>query len=308
MLDLSFLSYANSRTVLVGTVLLGLCAGVIGVMMMLRRKSLLGDAVAHAALPGVCVAYLIIGDRNFIAFLFGALVFGICASGLIAFVRAHVRVKDDAITAIVIGGFFGIGIALSRWIQNLPGGNRAGLDTFLFGKAAAMVKADVELIVYVCLLVLALVVIFYKELAVSTFDREFAAVQGWPVKAIDFFLSVLVCAVTVVALPAIGVVLVVALLVIPAATARFWTNSLATLLIMAGCIGAFSGALGSVLSATLEAPSQTLSRGWPTGPMITLVAFSCFVISLLFAPRRGMISHYFRLRRFRKDLQSARLN
>ncbi len=281
---------ANTRVVLLGTGVLGLAAGVIGSFAVLRKRSLVSDAVAHAALPGICLAYFVVGERSFAAFLVGALVFGVLAAATISFIRHFTRVKEDAAIGIAIGVYFGLGVALQRVIQNLPSGNRAGLDGFIFGKAASMVRADTERIVWTGAAVLLCVGLFYKEFKVLCFDRDFAGSQGWPILLLDLLLMALVCVCTVVGLPAVGIVLMVALLVIPAVAARFWTERLAVMLVIAGGIGAVSGMLGTALSAVLPAPDRALTRGWPTGPMIALTAAGCFVISLLLAPRRGVLA------------------
>lgn len=279
---------ANTRIVLVGTTLLGIAAAVVGSLAVLRRRSLLGDAVAHAALPGICLAYLVVGERNYPAFMIGALVVGVLAALFVSFVKAGSRVKEDAAIALSIGGFFGIGIVLSQMIQRRPAGNAAGLDVFIFGKAASMVGDDVRWIIGVTAVALGVVVLLYKEFKVLCFDKDFASALGMPAFAIDLALMALVCICTVVGLPAVGVVLVVALLVIPGVAARFWTDRLGPMLIIAGALGGFAGLMGTVLSATVPAPPGALSRGWPTGPLIVLVAALCFVLSLLFAPRRGL--------------------
>ncbi len=285
---------ANTRIVLLGTGLLGLAAGVIGSFAVLRKRSLASDAVAHAALPGICLAYFVVGDRSFAAFLVGALIFGVLAAASISFIRRFTRVKEDAAIGIAIGVYFGLGVALQRVIQNLPSGNRAGLDGFIFGKAASMVSADTERIAWTGAAVLACVGVFYKEFKVLCFDRDFAGSQGWPTLVLDLLLMALVCVCTVAGLPAVGIVLMVALLVIPAVAARFWTERLGVMLVLAGGIGALSGMLGTSLSAVLPAPARALTRGWPTGPMIALVASACFVVSLLVAPRRGVLADAFR--------------
>ncbi len=282
---------------LLGTALLGIAAAVVGVFAVLRRRSLVGDAVAHAALPGVCVSYLVFGDRQLAALLLGALVFGCLAIVFITLVTSRTRIKEDAAIALVIGGFFGVGIVLSRMIQNLPPtwtallgekgsgtGGRSGLDAFIFGKAASMVVADARLIGGVALLTLIIVFALYKELKLLCFDRDFAAGQGWPVLALDLLIMAFVCICTVVGLPAVGVVLMVSLLVIPAATARLWSDRLGSVLLIAGVLGAAAGLIGTALSATLPAPIGALSRGWPTGPLITLTAGAFFAVS--FAVRR----------------------
>lgn len=298
---------ANTRVVLLGTSVLGIAAAVIGTFAVLRRRSLVGDAVAHAALPGVCVAYFVVGDRNFAAFMLGALVFGVAAAAFVSFVRSATRIKEDAAIALAISGFFGLGIVLSRIIQNQPSGNRAGLDSFIFGKAASMVGSDARLILIVAAAVLSTVGLFYKEFKLLCFDRDFAGSQGWPALTLDLLLMALVCTCTVVGLPAVGVVLMVSLLVIPPVAARFWTNRLSTMIYIAAALGGLSGALGTALSATLPTPDGVLSRGWPTGPLITLVATAAFIISLLLAPKRGLIADLIRRVSVRTKIEEQNL-
>jgi len=298
---------ANTRTVLVGTMLLGVASGVVGVFAVLRKRSLVADAVAHASLPGVCLAYLVVGDRSFAAFMLGALVMGLIAGGFIAFVRAATRTKEDAAIGLAVGGFFGLGIALSRIIQSTPGGTKAGLDGFIFGKAASMVSSDAMLIGVVAAVVLVGCALLFKEFRVVCFDREFASGQGWPTLLIDMLLMALVCVCTVAGLPAVGVVLMVSLIVIPAAAARFWTERLTPMVLIAGAIGGACGLLGTALSATLPAPESGLSRGWPTGPVITLVGTAIFMVSLLAAPERGVVAAGVRRWRLRRRIASQNL-
>ena len=298
---------ANTRVVLVGATLLGIASAVVGAFAVLRRRSLVGDAVAHAALPGICIAFFVVGDRNFAAFMLGALVVGIAAVAFISFVKAATRVKEDAAIAMAIGGFFGLGIVLSRVIQNEPSGNRAGLDSFIFGKAASMVSDDARLIAIVAVGLLGAIALLYKEFKLLCFDRDFAASQGWPAQALDLLLMALVCICTVVGLPAVGVVLMVSLLVIPPAAARFWTDRLGVMVVLSGVFGGLAGALGTALSATIPAPASGLSRGWPTGPLITLVAAAVFLISLAVAPRRGIVAAVLRRATLRRRIARQNL-
>ncbi|MBY0113926.1 MAG: metal ABC transporter permease [Phycisphaerales bacterium] len=291
-LRLITLQDANTRTVLLGTGSLGLAAGVIGALAVLRRRALVGDALAHAALPGVCVAFLVFRERSLPLFLLGALVFGVLGVLTMNAIRRFTRIKEDAAIAIVLGSFFGLGIMLSGMIQRLPSGNRAGLDSFLFGKAAGMVHADLLISAAACILALLGVAALYKELKLVGFDREFAGSLGWPVGFLDLTLMALLAIVTVVGLPAVGVVLMAALLIIPGVTAKFWTDRLAPHLALAGLFGMLSGLLGSALSAVLPSPNSSMSRGFPTGPLIVLVAGTLFVGSLLFAPRRGLVARW----------------
>lgn len=297
----------NTRVVLLGASLLGLTAGVIGTFTVLRRRALVGDALAHAALPGICAAYLIVGDKSLIAFLFGALVFGILGVLCISFIRNHTRIKEDAAIGIVLSSFFGFGIVLSRIIQNQPTGNRAGLDTFIFGKAAAMLRQDVMIIAIIAVVVLATVYFLFKELSSLCFDRDFAATQGWPVFALDTLLMGLICVCTVIGLPAVGVVLMAALLIIPAAAARFWTEQLSIMLVIAGGLGMASGAIGTAISALnfeYTANGRTMEMAVPTGPAVVLVATAGFLVSMLLAPQRGVIADLWRRHRLSTRIAS----
>jgi manganese/zinc/iron transport system permease protein len=298
---------ANTRVVLAGTGLLGLAAGVIGSFAVLRGRALVGDAVAHAALPGIVLAFFAVGERDFASLLLGALVMGVVCAGGIALVRAYTRVKEDTAIAVSIGGFFGLGIVLSRLAQNSPEGNKAGLDGFIYGKAASMIASDAALIALVAGATLACVAALYKELKVVSFDRDFAQAQGWPVVTLDLLVMVLICVVTVAGLPAVGIVLIVALLVIPAAAARFWTDRLGIMLTLAGAIGMASGVVGTAISATAPVPAGMLSRGWPTGPAIVLCAGAIFGVSLLAAPRRGLVAAWFRRRALQRRIHLQNL-
>lgn len=303
LLRLLMLHDANTRTVLLGTAMLGVACGVAGAFAVLRRRALMGDAAAHAALPGICLAYFLVGDRSFSAFMGGALVCAVLAAAFVAMVRHATRVKEDAAIALAIGGLFGVGIVLSRIIQSSPAGNRAGLDGFIFGKAASMVESDTLLIGAAAAVVIAVITLIFKEFKVLCFDRDFAASQGRPVLLLDLLLMGLVCICTVAGLPAVGVVLVVALLVIPPAAARFWSDRLSRVVVLAAAFGGVAGAAGTILSAVLPAPASMLARGWPTGPLITLVAAAVFVGSMLFAPRRGVLADLFRRMGLRRRIE-----
>lgn len=306
LLRLLALQDANTRVVLAGTALLGLASGVVGTFAMLRKRALVGDAVSHAALPGICIAYLVIGSRNFTLFLLGALLMGLLAAAIISLIRSYTRVKEDSATAIAIGTFFGLGLVLSSYIQRSAAGNRAGLDSFLFGKAASMDRTDVFVIAIVAIGALLAITVLYKELKLLCFNSEYASGLGWPVHRLDLALMGLVCICTIAGLPAVGVVLMVALLVIPAAAARMWSDRLIVVIALSGFFGALSGILGTCLSAVLPVPANALSRGWPTGPMIVLVAATFFIVSVLFAPARGVIASALRRHRLRRSLATLR--
>lgn len=290
---------SNTLVVLAATALLGLSCGAIGTFTVLRGRSLVGDALAHAALPGICVSYLVFQQRSFVLLFVGAIFFGLLSVWCINFIRDKTRLKEDAAIAITLSSFFGLGIVLSRIIQNQPLGNRAGLDDFIFGKAASIVSRDVFSIATVSLVTVLAIVILFREFKVLCFDREFAYAQGLPVRALDMALMALVCLCTVAALPAVGVVLVSALLIIPAVTARLCTSRLESMVVLAAALGLLSALCGTVLSAVLPGPDNGISRGLPTGPLIVLSCTLFFVIALVCSPEHGLAQRLWKWARHR---------
>ncbi|HMN97466.1 MAG TPA: iron chelate uptake ABC transporter family permease subunit [Phycisphaerales bacterium] len=305
LIRLATLEDANTRIVLLGCGILGAAAGSVGSLAVLRGRALVGDAVAHAALPGVCLAWLVLGDRSLPVLLLGALGSGLLGVATIAAIRAQPRIREDAAIALVLSTFFGAGIVLSRMVQNVPGGHRAGLDGLILGSAASLVRQDVFAIGVVAAAALGAVLLFFKELRLLCFDRSFAASLGRPVGAFDLALLAAVCLIAIAGLPAVGVVLVVALLVIPGAAARFWSDRLAAVVILAGLFGAAAALAGTALSAVLPAPAGARVRGWPTGPLIALAAAGLFAGSLVAAPRRGLIARLLGARRLAAPQQGA---
>ncbi len=285
----------NLAVVLQGASMLGACAGVIGCFAVLRRRSLVGDAMSHAALPGVCIAFLIAGEKQFWVLLAGAFVAGLAGIVTLALLRRWSRLKEDATISIVRSVFYGAGIVLLSVIQAIPGSARAGLESFILGKTAGLTIADARLIMLLSLATLAVVVLFFKEFKLVTFDAEFAQVQGWPSQLIDGLMMLLLVFAVVIGLPAVGVLMMAALLIIPGAAARFWTDRLGVLLVVAGAFGMSAGVAGSFVSATFEK--------LPAGPSIVLAATTLFLVSLVFAPRRGLIARWLNRQRDRVLLQ-----
>lgn len=276
-MELSF----SARNVLLGATILGALGGTLGSYALLRRQSLLGDALAHAALPGVCLAYLVTGSKTPLPLFLGALVTGLLGALLILATVRWSRIKEDSAIGVVLSVFFGVGIVLLTFIQKRPDGNQSGLDKYLFGQAATLLERDVAIMGALGLLVAAIVALLYKELKILTFDRNFAASQGWPVKSLEVLLTLLLVVVVVVGLQTVGVVLIIATLITPAAAARQWTDRLGGMILLAAGIGAASGAVGAYASAFVAR--------LPTGPTIVLVSSSVLIVSLLFAPRRGLV-------------------
>ena len=254
----------NTLIVLIGTGLLGANAGLVGSFAVLRRRALTGDALSHAALPGLCAAFLIAGRRSMPALLAGALVSGVLGVVVISGLRRATRVKEDAAIGIVLSVFYGLGIVLSRIVQDTEGvGNKAGLDSYILGKTAGIIAQDVLLIGGVSLVSLLAIVLLYKEFVITAFDPDFGRVQGWPVLRLDLVLMGLIALAVVFGLPMVGVVLMAALLILPGASARFWTDRLGPLLAIATAFGLTIGLAGTALSARYA--------GMPAGPVIVLV-------------------------------------
>ncbi|HUY35299.1 MAG TPA: metal ABC transporter permease [Pirellulales bacterium] len=286
----------NTAVVLAGTSMLGAGAGLIGTFAVLRGRALLGDALGHAALPGVCLGFLLLGRRSLAAMLVGAWLSGVLGILVVAGLRRATRIKEDAAIGIVLSVFFGAGLALSRYIQTqATQGSKAGLDSYIFGKAAGMLQGDLLWISAAALAALLAVVALFKEFRLVTFDGGFARVQGWPAASLDLLLMGLVSLIVVIGLPAVGAVLVAALLILPAAAARFWTERLGMMLVVAGSFGLVMGAAGTAISAHV-------SRA-PTGPIIVLVGTCLFGASALFAPRRGAVARWIDHVRFRRRLR-----
>ncbi len=268
------------RVVALGGSVLGLVAGALGCFAVLRRQSLLGDALSHAALPGVAVAFLVAG-RSLPALLVGA---GIASWLGLLFVRLltrRTRIKEDAAMGIVLATWFAAGIAGLTYIQSLPDAGQAGLDTFIFGQAAAIGRSAVLLIALVGSLSMLIVAVLWKEFKLVTFDPEFAGANGFRVEWLSGILVLLLIVAVVLGLQMAGVVLMVGLLIAPGVAARQWTNRLDQMVVLAGLFGAFAGGTGAVISA--------IDRDIPTGPTIIIVAFLLVALSLSLAPGRGVV-------------------
>jgi manganese/zinc/iron transport system permease protein len=281
----------NTRVVLLGTMLLGVTSGIVGTFMLLRRQALIGDVVSHSALPGVAIAFLI-GEaispgsgRSLHWLLTGAASTGLLAVVCVGIIRRYSVVKPDAALATVLGVFFGFGAVLFKTVQELPTGNQAGLQQFILGSASTMIAADVALIAKATAVVLVLSLLLFKELAILSFDEDFAAAQGWPVGMLDLGLTGLVVGITVIGLESVGI-LMVALLITPPTAARFWTDNFARMTFVAAAIGGASATVGSLLSAIVPKLAG--------GPTIVLSGTVFFVLSMLFGTRRGIVQRWLR--------------
>lgn len=283
------------RTVALGSALLGIISGTLGAYAVLRKQSLLGDAISHAALPGIAVAFLLTGSKAPLALLIGAAIAGWLGTLLVNSVVRNTHIKDDSALGIVLAVFFGFGLVLLTYIQkHIPTATQAGLNKFLFGQAAALLERDVITMAIIGGIVLVLVGMFWKELKLLTFDREFAASQGFPTRALDILLTTLLVVAIVIGLQTVGVVLMSAMVVAPAAAARQWTDRLGRMIFLSATFGALAGVFGALLSSSV--------KNLPTGPTIVLCASALVLISMLFAPNRGLLWGWFRRRQNRHKL------
>lgn len=289
----------NAVVVMAGLAALGAAAGPVGAFMILKRRPLLADAVAHATLPGVALGFLaalfLTGDGRQPAFLLvGAATAGAAAAGAMHLLKDGARIGEDAATAAALSVAFGLGVALLSLIQALPTGGQAGLNAYLLGQAASMTGAEAWTTATVGAGALVLLMLFFKELTAAAFDPVQAAARGLPVRGLDLLTTVLMLALVAVGLRAVGLVLILALLVTPAAAARFWTDRLPRLAGLAAAFGAGGAYLGGALSAAIP--------GLPTGALIVAMLTGIFAFSLLFAPRRGALSAIWRRAVLRRRL------
>jgi len=283
------------RTITLGTAVLGAICGMLGSFAVLRKESLLGDAISHAALPGIAVAFLITGAKDSNILLLGALVSGLIGTFWIRAMTQKTHLKSDTALGLVLSLFFGFGMLLLTFIQKQPNANQAGLDKYLFGQAATLVESDVRLMVIVTSLALVVMLLFWKEFKLLLFDADYTKTLGFNTRFIDITITFFIVLAIVLGLQTVGVVLMSAMLLAPAAAARQWTNKLSVMVFLAAIFGAFSGVLGTAISAS----QNNLS----TGPVIVLVASVFVLFSFIFSPGRGLLFRQLRFRRNRRDLQ-----
>ncbi|MGY9045902.1 hypothetical protein P775_02360 [Puniceibacterium antarcticum] len=300
LIDALFLQIGyNATLVTLGSATLGLAAGATGTFLFLRKRALVADAVSHATLPGLALAFMLMvamgGDgRNLAGLMAGSALSAWAGLLCLSWLTRHTRLAEDAAIGAVLSVFFGFGIVLLTVVQTLSAGRQAGLESFLLGSTAGMLFSDALLIAAGGLCVLACALALRRPLLLVAFDPGYAQTQGINVQRMDLAIMTLVMAITVVGLKVVGLILIVALLIIPAATARFWSNRADRVVLLAGLFGGLSGYIGAAVSAT--------APGLPTGPIIVLVGFGFFVGSLLLSPGRGVLSSALRHRAYQRQV------
>jgi manganese/zinc/iron transport system permease protein len=272
----------NVAFVVLGSLLLGASAAIVGCFTFLRKRALVGDAIAHAILPGVCVAFILTAQKNPLILLAGAVVAGWLSLLAMDYIVNRTKLKADTAIGLVLSVFFGLGIMLLTAIQHSGSASQAGLDKFLFGKAASMTRQDVIVFGTTALILLMVVLMFFKEFKLVSFDPDYAQSIGLPVRRLEFLLATITVMAVAVGIQAVGVVLMAALLITPAAAARFWTDDIRIMLLLAAAFGILSAIFGSYVSYV--APSM------PTGPWIVVLLSVMALASVFLAPRRGIMA------------------
>ncbi|MFK7763482.1 MAG: metal ABC transporter permease [Roseobacter sp.] len=287
----------NATLVTLGAALLGMAAGVGGTFLFLRKRALVSDAISHATLPGIGLGFMVMvafgGDgRDLLGLLLGAALSA--GVGLLAvnWLTTRTRLAEDAAIGAVLSVFFGLGIVLLTVIQSMSIGQRAGLEGFLLGSTAGMLREDAITIAIAASLTLLLVMLLRRPLTLASFDPEYAAATGQNVARMDLAMMGLVLAVTVVGMKIVGLILIVALLIIPPVTARFWTERTDSVVLISGAVGGIAAYVGACVSAVVP--------DMPTGPIIVLIGFGIFAVSLLLAPSRGILAAYLSHHRFQR--------
>ena len=287
---MTILQSYTTQMVLLGTALLGLASGIAGTFAVLRKESLIGDGLSHAALPGVVIAFLLTGIKDIEVLITGAALSSITAAWLITITVENSKIKFDGALATILSAFFGLGMVLLTYLQSLNNAGQAGLSKFIFGQAATILARDVYITSAAALIIIVLTALFWKELKLISFDVEYAKTLQIPVTFTLILYRSLLIMTIIIGIQSVGAILISSLLIAPAVGARQWTNKLGTMCILAGLFGMVSAMGGTIWSTTVQK--------LPTGPAIIVILSVIVLLSLIFAPNRGILWQY------RKNKQS----
>jgi len=287
---MTILQSYTTQMVLLGTALLGLASGIAGTFAVLRKESLIGDGLSHAALPGVVIAFLLTGIKDIEVLITGAALSSIAAAWLITITVENSKIKFDGALATILSAFFGLGMVLLTYLQSLNNAGQAGLSKFIFGQAATILARDVYITSAAALIIIVLTALFWKELKLISFDVEYAKTLQIPVTFTLILYRSLLIMTIIIGIQSVGAILISSLLIAPAVGARQWTNKLGTMCILAGFFGMVSAIGGTIWSTTVQK--------LPTGPAIIVILSVIVLLSLIFAPNRGILWQY------RKNKQS----
>lgn len=294
---LSNLLHINTLWVMASTMVLGIAAGGIGCLAYWKRQNLMSDALSHAALPGVVVAFLIIQEKNLLLLVIGAALSALLGAFFIQWFTSASRITEDTAMGMTLSVFYGAGVMLLAIANRSPGGNQSGLNNFIYGQAAAMVRSDVITMVVLAAIVIFIIFIAFKEWKLFLFDPDFAKGIGLSIRSMNVLYTVVLVTTIVIGIQAVGVILMAAMLIIPSVSARYWTHSFKMMILLSSIIGGVSGAFGTWVSST--------GSGLPTGPFIVLTSAAVFAISLFFGKEHGIVIRYFQ---FKMQQRSSRLD
>jgi len=286
IIDFFSFSDPNVRYVVIGSMLLAASSAIVGVFIVLKKKALIGDAVSHSVLPGICAAFLFSGTKNIPLLIIGAFISGWLAILIIDYITRNSKIKKDAAISIILTVFFGLGVVLLTYIQHHGYSAQSGLESFIFGNAAALIGTDVIVFSIIAIILVVTVFIFFKEFELTAFDEPFAKTIGLPVGKLELLLTTLTVLAVVTGITAVGVVLMAAMLITPAAAARFWSDNIKKIVIISACFGAFSGLSGAFIS--YMAPAM------PTGPWMVVSSSWIAFFSFFFAPEKGSVRKWWR--------------
>jgi manganese/zinc/iron transport system permease protein len=292
--SLEMILHPNSLWVMTGACLLSATAGVLGCYAFLKQRALVGDTLAHAALPGVTTMFLMTGSRSPLMILVGALIGSALGLAMVHLLTSRTIIKQDSALAIVLSFFFAIGVFQLTIIQKIGSARQAGLDRLLFGQASALVPVDVQILAGLALCVAVPLIVAYHRFQMVAFDPIFARVAGISTVLYEGVMSLMIMVAVILGIQLVGVVLVAALMITPAAAARYWTQRLSSMLLLAGIFAGVSGVSGALISMG--------GAQMPTGPWMVVVITFFFLVSVLGAPERGVISRWLRHIRLRQRI------
>ena len=293
---MTILQSYTTQMVLLGTALLGLASGIAGTFAVLRKESLIGDGLSHAALPGVVIAFLLTGIKDIEVLIAGAALSSIAAAWLITITVENSKIKFDGALATILSAFFGLGMVLLTYLQSLNNAGQAGLSKFIFGQAATILARDVYITSAAALIIIVLTALFWKELKLISFDVEYAKTLQIPVTFTLILYRSLLIMTIIIGIQSVGAILISSLLIAPAVGARQWTNKLGTMCILAGFFGMVSAIGGTIWSTSVQK--------LPTGPAIIVILSVIVLLSLIFAPNRGILWQYRRNKQSKHALLS----
>lgn len=281
--------------VAIGCTILGIVSGGIGCFAVIRKQSLLGDMISHSSLAGICLAYLIFKRKEIEILLLGAFLTGVVCIGIIHLIQKYTKIKYDSVLAFLLSIFFGFGLVLLSYLNKLPGANKAGLNKFIFGQAATLTKKDVKIIIIVGIILLSVIILFWKEFKVVSFDSEFAKTMGFSSKLIDLIISSLIIFIVIVGIQVAGLVLIIAMTISPAVAARQWSDKLFINFVLSGIFGGISGLTGTLISIT--------EQNLPTGPLIVIILSLIVLFSLVFSHKKGIVIKIIKNQKNKKEIR-----